>query len=47
MAEVNLKNVKKSFGPVDVIKGVDLTIPDGDFAFSSDRLAAASPRCCA
>ncbi len=31
MAEVNLKNVKKSFGPVDVIKGVDLTIPDGDF----------------
>jgi multiple sugar transport system ATP-binding protein len=31
MAEVNLSLVKKSFGPVDVIKGVDLNIPDGDF----------------
>jgi multiple sugar transport system ATP-binding protein len=31
MAEVNLTTVKKSFGPVDVIKGVDLRIPDGDF----------------
>jgi multiple sugar transport system ATP-binding protein len=31
MAEVNLKQVKKSFGPVDVIKGVDLDIPDGAF----------------
>jgi multiple sugar transport system ATP-binding protein len=31
MAEVNLSQVRKSFGPVDVIKGVDLHIPDGDF----------------
>jgi multiple sugar transport system ATP-binding protein len=31
MAEVNLAQVRKSFGPVDVIKGVDLNIPDGDF----------------
>jgi multiple sugar transport system ATP-binding protein len=31
MAEVNLTQVKKSFGVIDVIKGVDLNIPDGDF----------------
>ena len=26
-----LENVKKSFGKVDVIKGVDLTVADGEF----------------
>ncbi len=31
MAQVVLKNLKKSFGTVDVIKGVDLTIEDGEF----------------
>lgn len=31
MAEVTLKNIKKSFGPVDVIKGVDLDILDKEF----------------
>jgi multiple sugar transport system ATP-binding protein len=31
MAEVTLSSVRKSFGPVDVIKGVDLAVPDGDF----------------
>ena len=31
MAGVTLTNVKKSFGAVDVIKGVDLQIEDGEF----------------
>ena len=31
MAEVKLKNVRKSYGPVDVIKGVDIEIADGEF----------------
>ena len=31
MANLNLSNVKKSFGSVDVIHGVDLQIDDGEF----------------
>jgi len=31
MAEVRLRNVRKSFGAVDVIKGVDIDIADGEF----------------
>ncbi len=31
MAEVRLNDVRKSFGPVDVIKGVDISIDDGEF----------------
>ncbi|MGL4310884.1 MAG: ABC transporter ATP-binding protein [Paracoccaceae bacterium] len=31
MAKIELKNVKKSYGAVDVIKGVDLTINKGEF----------------
>ena len=31
MATVSLKNVRKSFGAVDVIKGVDIEIADGEF----------------
>ncbi|WP_299908523.1 sn-glycerol-3-phosphate ABC transporter ATP-binding protein UgpC [uncultured Paracoccus sp.] len=31
MAHVSLKNVRKSFGATDVIKGVDLEIEDGEF----------------
>ncbi len=30
MSSVTLKNVKKSFGSLDIIKGVDLTIEDGE-----------------
>ena len=32
MAEVILKNVRKSFGEVEIIKGVDLEIKDKEFA---------------
>ncbi|MEQ8827539.1 MAG: ATP-binding cassette domain-containing protein, partial [Parvibaculum sp.] len=31
MADVVLKNVRKSFGAVDVIKGVDLEAKHGEF----------------
>ena len=31
MARLELKNVKKSYGAVDVIKGVDITVEDGEF----------------
>ncbi|MEM1237833.1 MAG: sn-glycerol-3-phosphate ABC transporter ATP-binding protein UgpC [Pseudomonadota bacterium] len=31
MADVLLKGIKKSYGPVDVIKGVDIEIKDGEF----------------
>lgn len=31
MAKIELKNVKKSYGAVDVIKGIDLTIDKGEF----------------
>jgi ABC-type sugar transport system ATPase subunit len=32
MAEVVLSQIHKKFGPVHVLKGIDLTIEDGDFA---------------
>ena len=32
MADVELKQLKKSFGSVDVIHGVDLSIESGEFA---------------
>ena len=31
MAGLSLRNVRKSYGPVDVIHGVDLDITDGEF----------------
>jgi multiple sugar transport system ATP-binding protein len=31
MVEVSLSNIKKNFGAVSIIKGVDLTIKDGEF----------------
>ena len=31
MGQITLKQVRKSFGEVDVIPGVDLTIEDGEF----------------
>ncbi|MYG10331.1 MAG: ABC transporter ATP-binding protein, partial [Rhodobacteraceae bacterium] len=31
MAEVELRNISKSFGRIDAVKDVSLTISDGDF----------------
>ena len=32
MAQVSLRNIRKSFGNVEVVKGVDLDIAEGEFA---------------
>ena len=39
MAKIELKNVKKSYGAVDVIKGIDLTVQKGEFTFFSSIFA--------
>ena len=31
MGQITLQGVRKSFGPVDIIKGADLDIEDGSF----------------
>ena len=31
MAEVTIRQLRKSFGSVEVIRGVDIDIPDGEF----------------
>eukprot|EP01037_Dinobryon_pediforme_P019917 gene19917-20426_t len=31
MAEVSLRNVKKSYGKLETIHGVDIDVADGDF----------------
>ena len=31
MGSLQLKSVRKSFGPVDVLKGIDLDVKDGEF----------------
>jgi len=45
-SSVVLNDVRKSFGAVDVIKGVSLTIEPGEFCVFVGRRAAASPRFC-
>ncbi|WP_374212342.1 hypothetical protein [Thiothrix subterranea] len=46
MARIQLQNVRKSFGAVDVIKGVDLDIQKGEFMVFVALPAVVSPRCC-
>ena len=46
MAQLQLKDVRKSYGAVDVIKGVDLEIESASSWSSSAPPAAASPRSC-
>ncbi|TIW21318.1 MAG: ABC transporter ATP-binding protein, partial [Mesorhizobium sp.] len=31
MGSLNIENVKKAFGPVEVLKGIDLEVTDGEF----------------
>ncbi|HAT86805.1 MAG TPA: hypothetical protein DCS30_13180, partial [Rhizobiales bacterium] len=31
MASIQLNKIKKSFGPVEVLKGIDIDIKDGEF----------------
>jgi ABC-type sugar transport system ATPase subunit len=46
MGQITLKQVTKSFGDVEVIPPLDLTIEDGEFASLSVLPAAASQRFC-
>ena len=47
MAVVELENVSKSYGVVEVIENLNLRIEDGSFTVFVGLLAAASPPCCA
>ena len=31
MAKVELRSIRKAYGPKEIVKGIDLTIPDGEF----------------
>ena len=31
MGSLNIENVKKAFGPVEVLKGINLEVNDGEF----------------
>ena len=31
MGQVSLRGIRKSYGPVDVIRGIDLDVQDGEF----------------
>ena len=46
MGQLNLKNITKSFGTVDVIHGIDLGSTTASSSRWSAPRAAASPRCC-
>ena len=47
MGQIVLSKVRKAFGEVEVIPGIDLQIDDGEFVVFVGPRAAASPRCCA
>ena len=47
MATLRLRNLRKTYGDVEVIKGVDLDINDRDFVVFVGPRAAASRPCCA
>jgi ABC-type polar amino acid transport system ATPase subunit len=46
MSFLQLQGVKKYFGDLRVIKGIDLSISAASSSSSSAPRAAASPRCC-
>jgi ABC-type sugar transport system ATPase subunit len=47
MATVTLRNAKKSFGTVEIIKGIDLNIADGEFCVFVGPSGCGSPHCSA
>ena len=47
MATLALRDLRKSYGPVDVIKGVTSMSPTVSSSSSSAPPAAANPPCCA
>ena len=46
MGQITLEKVSKSFGDMEVIPPLDLTIEDGEFAVFVVRQAVASQRFC-
>ena len=46
MGRIQLKQVTKKFGDVEVIPPLDLTIRMASFVSSSARRAAVNPPCC-
>ena len=40
MTSLSLSNIKKHFGRVDVIRGVDLSVDDGEFVVANRTLEA-------
>ena len=46
MANINIRQVRKCYGKVEVIHGVDLAVKDGEFVVILGPRAAASPRFC-
>ena len=47
MASIDIADIRKAYGPVPVLHGIDLSIHDGEFVVLVGRPAAASPPCCA
>ena len=45
MAGIELRNVRKSYGEVDAIRDVSLTIKEGEFVVLWGRRVAGSQRC--
>ena len=45
MASLTISNVKKHFGPLHILKGIDIAIDDGEFLVLVGPRAAASPPC--
>ncbi len=47
MAGVVLKDIRKSYGAIDVIKGVDLEIKQGEFVVFVGPSGCGNRHCCA
>ena len=46
MAVVTIRNLRKSFGTVEVLHGVSIDIQEGEFVVLVGPSGAASRRCC-
>jgi len=46
MGQITLQGVRKSFGPVNIIKDANLDIENGSFVVFVGLRDAARPRCC-
>ncbi|MFR6662822.1 MAG: hypothetical protein ACLURG_06120 [Gemmiger sp.] len=44
---LEIRNLRKAFGPLQVLKGIDLDVNKGDVVAILGPAAAAKQRCCA